>query len=134
MMKTAYEIVELLDFFFSSRRRHTRYWRDWSSDVCSSDLINFNLGEFVKSIQILVSKIESQYSVLEEENNNLQKVRDISLDATKSIQTVSKSMIKTIDDLSRESDTISQIYNNIESLSAIAEENSILLNICDIVR
>src|SRR3712207_7013154 len=22
----------------SSRRRHTRYWRDWSSDVCSSDL------------------------------------------------------------------------------------------------
>src|SRR5258707_7108338 len=27
-------------FFFSSRRRHTRYWRDWSSDVCSSDLFN----------------------------------------------------------------------------------------------
>src|SRR3712207_6902677 len=27
-----------LVFFFSSRRRHTRYWRDWSSDVCSSDL------------------------------------------------------------------------------------------------
>src|SRR3712207_7518339 len=25
-------------FFFSSRRRHTKYWRDWSSDVCSSDL------------------------------------------------------------------------------------------------
>src|SRR6185295_5533200 len=28
----------LFFFFFSSRRRHTRYWRDWSSDVCSSDL------------------------------------------------------------------------------------------------
>src|SRR2546428_8930670 len=26
-----------LDFFFSSRRRHTRSDRDWSSDVCSSD-------------------------------------------------------------------------------------------------
>src|SRR3712207_6962237 len=25
--------------FLSSRRRHTRYWRDWSSDVCSSDLL-----------------------------------------------------------------------------------------------
>src|SRR3712207_9447548 len=25
-------------FFFSSRRRQTGYWRDWSSDVCSSDL------------------------------------------------------------------------------------------------
>src|SRR5690606_40308628 len=28
-----------LHFFFSSRRRHTRFSRDWSSDVCSSDLV-----------------------------------------------------------------------------------------------
>src|SRR5690606_41008679 len=28
----------ILYFFFSSRRRHTRFSRDWSSDVCSSDL------------------------------------------------------------------------------------------------
>src|SRR5690625_7879208 len=27
-----------INFFFSSRRRHTRWPRDWSSDVCSSDL------------------------------------------------------------------------------------------------
>src|SRR5207245_8750793 len=27
-------------FFFSSRRRHTRCYRDWSSDVCSSDLLH----------------------------------------------------------------------------------------------
>src|SRR3712207_8800049 len=31
-------------FFFSSRRRHTRYWRDWSSDVCSSDLLGHERG------------------------------------------------------------------------------------------
>src|SRR5438128_2888850 len=31
-------------FFFSSRRRHTRCYRDWSSDVCSSDLFGF-IGE-----------------------------------------------------------------------------------------
>src|SRR6266511_2769759 len=30
----------MLFFFFSSRRRHTRFSRDWSSDVCSSDLID----------------------------------------------------------------------------------------------
>src|SRR2546429_3636928 len=30
--------VQRLIFFFSSRRRHTRCSRDWSSDVCSSDL------------------------------------------------------------------------------------------------
>src|SRR5260370_1905701 len=29
-------------FFFSSRRRHTRFKCDWSSDVCSSDLVNFH--------------------------------------------------------------------------------------------
>src|SRR5207253_8089684 len=29
-------------FFFSSRRRHTRWPRDWSSDVCSSDLESLN--------------------------------------------------------------------------------------------
>src|SRR5690606_18678852 len=28
-----------VSFFFSSRRRHTRFSRDWSSDVCSSDLM-----------------------------------------------------------------------------------------------
>src|SRR2546430_4325577 len=31
--------IELLYFFFSSRRRHTRFDCDWSSDVCSSDLV-----------------------------------------------------------------------------------------------
>src|SRR5207247_3863411 len=32
------------NFFFSSRRRHTRSTRDWSSDVCSSDLGRQCLG------------------------------------------------------------------------------------------
>src|SRR5690606_40712939 len=32
-------LVILFVFFFSSRRRHTRFSRDWSSDVCSSDLV-----------------------------------------------------------------------------------------------
>src|SRR5690606_40017466 len=34
-------------FFFSSRRRHTRFSRDWSSDVCSSDL------ELIQRIDVL---------------------------------------------------------------------------------
>src|SRR5260221_7712015 len=32
-------VLVFLDFFFSSRRRHTRSLCDWSSDVCSSDLL-----------------------------------------------------------------------------------------------
>src|SRR5437867_7879087 len=31
-------------FFFSSRRRHTRSYGDWSSDVCSSDLLGRAAG------------------------------------------------------------------------------------------
>src|SRR3712207_8508795 len=30
-------------FGFARRRRHTRYWRDWSSDVCSSDLRSLSI-------------------------------------------------------------------------------------------
>src|SRR5256886_8708238 len=36
-------------FFFSSRRRHTRFDCDWSSDVCSSDLYVDRLGDFLLS-------------------------------------------------------------------------------------
>src|SRR5699024_11353626 len=32
-------VIHSICFFFSSRRRHTRSKRDWSSDVCSSDLV-----------------------------------------------------------------------------------------------
>src|SRR5256885_3496152 len=42
-------------FFFSSRRRHTRLQGDWSSDVCSSDLI-FEVCIFL-SIHIQTSKM-----------------------------------------------------------------------------
>src|SRR5690625_5391857 len=41
------------DFFFSSRRRHTRWPRDWSSDVCSSDL-SMAAGELLHSADHLL--------------------------------------------------------------------------------
>src|SRR5437870_8724834 len=41
-------------FFFSSRRRHTRWPRDWSSDVCSSDLEE--PGDFAAQLLILESE------------------------------------------------------------------------------
>src|SRR2546422_7872358 len=45
-------------FFFSSRRRHTRCSRDWSSDVCSSDLlekisINVGVGQATQDAKLL---------------------------------------------------------------------------------
>src|SRR5436305_10022023 len=41
-------------FFFSSRRRHTRCGRDWSSDVCSSDLLQAGFCSATKAgLQLL---------------------------------------------------------------------------------
>src|SRR5699024_11936412 len=43
-------------FFFSSRRRHTRSKRDWSSDVCSSDLIHHHCVAYQSSPPDLIQK------------------------------------------------------------------------------
>src|SRR5690606_39848012 len=43
-LTSAAETALRLSFFFSSRRRHTRFSRDWSSDVCSSDLYEQVVG------------------------------------------------------------------------------------------
>src|SRR5699024_11758564 len=51
--RRVYCIVGCMFFFFSSRRRHTRSKRDWSSDVCSSDL------SFIDKIKLgLLASIE----------------------------------------------------------------------------
>src|SRR2546429_804996 len=50
-------------FFFSSRRRHTRCSRDWSSDVCSSDLVRLASAEsLLWKAGLTSSRYQSQYS------------------------------------------------------------------------
>src|SRR5690625_6534081 len=51
-------------FFFSSRRRHTRWPRDWSSDVCSSDLYYRRIQIPEHTIQALRNLITAQFSQL----------------------------------------------------------------------
>src|SRR5205809_5492382 len=48
-------------FFFSSRRRHTRCSRDWSSDVCSSDLVSRYRGQAVRPVAISVGLRPAQF-------------------------------------------------------------------------
>jgi Methyl-accepting chemotaxis protein len=86
--------------------------------------INSNIVVFAEEIKGLVDKIGSQYEILQGETKNLEQVRDISYEATTSVRTVASSMIETINDLSKEADSIATVYDNIESLAAIAEENS----------
>src|SRR5207253_5030118 len=45
-------------FFFSSRRRHTRWPRDWSSDVCSSDLKGKQVRDQIHSSDVLAAFAE----------------------------------------------------------------------------
>src|SRR5260370_30831753 len=47
-------------FFFSSRRRHTRFKCDWSSDVCSSDLFLRLRLTFVVNKQLAINRVEEQ--------------------------------------------------------------------------
>src|SRR5206468_9477746 len=42
-------------FFFSSRRRHTSSDRDWSSDVCSSDLVMVGLGTIFIAVMVVAA-------------------------------------------------------------------------------
>src|SRR5437762_9588594 len=44
-------------FFFSSRRRHTRYIGDWSSDVCSSDLVEPDVRHLVDSAHLVLERV-----------------------------------------------------------------------------
>src|SRR5207245_5262457 len=50
-------------FFFSSRRRHTRCYRDWSSDVCSSDLAAAHGPDRARALQLLVQATYTASSV-----------------------------------------------------------------------
>src|SRR5437016_13874504 len=52
-------------FFFSSRRRHTRLVSDWSSDVCSSDLVERKLpGQFLASMGYVGTQTVHQFGDL----------------------------------------------------------------------
>src|SRR5207249_8511330 len=53
----------VLFFFFSSRRRHTRSKRDWSSDVCSSDLSDFECPFCTVANEAQNGHSKSEYSV-----------------------------------------------------------------------
>src|SRR5690606_39604831 len=51
-------------FFFSSRRRHTRFSRDWSSDVCSSDLASHYFGDPAGIIRARIGDLEHYVSIV----------------------------------------------------------------------
>lgn len=86
--------------------------------------INSSLGVFVGEIGNLVEDVDEQYSVLSNENVQLSNAVEESNLAKKTIQEVAVTMVKTSNKLENETESITKVFANIESLAAIAEENS----------
>src|SRR5436305_10378575 len=61
-MRIAWESEYIIYFFFSSRRRHTSCGRDWSSDVCSSDLMGETFKELAESGKSLTRLPRREFS------------------------------------------------------------------------
>src|SRR5436189_2977297 len=74
-------------FFFSSRRRHTRYIGDWSSDVCSSDLDNFSItssgnnyfSTFSEQTGTPVGIVDTTMTITDSDAGQLMKSANVSL-------------------------------------------------------
>jgi len=86
--------------------------------------INGSLTSFVSSVGDVVTGIDTQYSVLETENANLTGAVQTSSKSNENLKGVSSLMIKTSQELQLEADNISSLFDNIQNLAAIAEENS----------
>src|SRR5579859_7320136 len=56
-------LAPVLGFFFSSRRRHTRFDCDWSSDVCSSDLKNIDVAFVCMNLPYTMPPVEAAEAV-----------------------------------------------------------------------
>lgn len=86
--------------------------------------INSSLTNFISSISHVVEAIDVQYVVLEQENTKLTDAVDTSKVSNDRLKTVSELMIGTSQNLKVEADNISAVFDGIQNLAAIAEENS----------
>ncbi|AOY75990.1 heme NO-binding domain-containing protein [Clostridium formicaceticum] len=86
--------------------------------------INANLIFFIQQIEGFVQAIETQYTQLESSNTTLEKVTIDNQASTHQIVGVSNVIVKLIDEMSTETNHLTEVIQNIHSLAAISEENS----------
>ncbi len=86
--------------------------------------INDNLIQFTGEISSVVEEIANQFEQLEESNRTLIQVSQENMTSTKQVSHVAHEISKLVEDLSNETTRITNVFENIHSLAAIAEENS----------
>ena len=86
--------------------------------------INGSLTSFLGSVGEVVEGIDVQYQVLEKENGGLAEAVNTTSESNENLKEVSNMMIRTSVELEAEAGNISSLFDNMESLAAIAEENS----------
>ncbi|MFZ7102351.1 MAG: heme NO-binding domain-containing protein [Peptococcaceae bacterium] len=86
--------------------------------------INENLQYFINQVSKLVLDIEAQFAQLENSNRSLEKAVKDNMSATTEIGNVSTTIVTLVEELSRETQNISEVFENLHTLAAIAQENS----------
>jgi methyl-accepting chemotaxis protein len=86
--------------------------------------ITASLNQFIGEVEDVVSDIGSEFDILKEENSKLNIAVNYSSSANDTINDVSIKMIKTAEKLENETKNMAEVYDKIESLVAIAEENT----------
>jgi methyl-accepting chemotaxis protein len=86
--------------------------------------INSSLTNFISSISDVVEAIDVQYVVLEQQNTKLTDAVGTSKVSNDRLKAVSNLMIRTSQNLKIEAENITQVFDGIQNLAAIAEENS----------
>ncbi len=86
--------------------------------------INDNLIQFTGEISSVVEEIANQFGQLEESNRTLEVVSKENMASTTQVSLVAHEISKLVEDLSNETTRITNVFENIHSLAAIAEENS----------
>ncbi|MGR6837145.1 heme NO-binding domain-containing protein [Syntrophomonas erecta] len=86
--------------------------------------INENLQHFINEVNTLVIDIQAQFEQLENSNRGLEQAVEESLNSTHAIEQVAATIVALVEELSGETKHISEVFQDLHTLAAIAEENS----------
>ncbi len=90
----------------------------------SVNTINASLEDFIKGVNSMVEQVSDQFDALDDGVNTMNSVTNKSREATQSVAKVSRNIAEMSHQLSIETTKISGVFENMNTLAAIAEENS----------